>query len=169
MTLLPFLLIQPKAIADDFLDEFTELVNLSSMLLYGSQTYSRERIESYVLEAARYYRLDPYLLKAIIRVESNYDPYAISHKGAIGLMQLLPTTAKMMGAEDPWDPRQNILAGARYYRYLLNRLRGNHYLALVAYHCGPKAVETGNIPPESRRYARRVLRIWRQYKKQRRR
>ncbi len=113
-------------------------------------------------EIARTYNLDPKLLHAIAKVESNYNPRAVSPKGALGVMQLIPSTARLVGVSDPFDPRENIHGGARYLRYLLDKF-GDLTLALAAYNAGPKAVEAyGGIPPyeETQRYVRSVLSLY---------
>ena len=117
-------------------------------------------------EIARTYNLDPKLLHAIAKVESNYNPRAVSPKGALGVMQLIPSTARLVGVSDPFDPRENIHGGARYLRYLLDRF-GDLTLALAAYNAGPKAVEAyGGIPPyaETQRYVRSVLSLYQRLK-----
>lgn len=100
------------------------------------------------------------LLKAVIHVESGFDPKAISKKGALGLMQLMPTTAKMHGVSAPFEPLENIRAGARHLANLLRRYRGDVVLALAAYNAGEGAVEQyGGVPPfsETKEYIRKVL------------
>ena len=117
-------------------------------------------------EVARVYNLDPKLLHAIAKVESNYNPRAVSPKGALGVMQLIPSTARLVGVSDPFDPRENIYGGARYLRYLLDKF-GDLTLALAAYNAGPKAVEAyGGIPPypETQRYVRSVLSLYQRLK-----
>ncbi|MGQ9556452.1 MAG: lytic transglycosylase domain-containing protein [Desulfurispora sp.] len=117
-------------------------------------------------EAAARYDLDPALLKAVARAESSFDPQAVSPAGAAGLMQLMPATARALGVTDVFDPRQNILAGARYLRQLLDRFAGDLPLALAAYNAGPGAVERhGGIPPyrETRQYVSRVLKFCQLY------
>jgi soluble lytic murein transglycosylase-like protein len=119
------------------------------------------RRDSYLLEAAKYaplvrgaasrYGLDPWLVHAVIRAESGYDPYAVSAQGAIGLMQLLPETAERFGARDPFDPRQNVYAGARYLKELLARFGNDVELALAAYNAGEGAVlRAGRQVPKMR-------------------
>ncbi|MFZ5591690.1 MAG: lytic transglycosylase domain-containing protein [Bacillota bacterium] len=120
------------------------------------------RLEDLFREAAAKYNLDPALLKAVARAESAFNPRAVSPAGAAGVMQLMPATARALGVENVFDPRQNIMAGARYLRQLLDRFAGNLELALAAYNAGPRAVEEhGGIPPyrETRQYISRVLRF----------
>ncbi len=154
------------------LEKFQELVSFTKKLVNNRITNIHKfvnynySIDTYIEEAAYVYDLDPLLLKAIIKHESNFNPYAVSYKGAMGLMQLMPETVKLLKVRDPWDPRENIFAGARYYRMLLDRFHGDHYKALLAYHAGPEAVKKGCIPRESRRYAQKVLRTWKKYQKQ---
>jgi soluble lytic murein transglycosylase len=108
------------------------------------------------------------LLKAIIKAESNFDPYAISKKGAMGLMQIMPINFKDLDIRDPFDPEQNIKGGARYFSQLLKRFGGNLQLALAAYNAGPEAVEQyKRIPPykETMKYVKRVMRYYKTYRK----
>lgn len=110
--------------------------------------------------AAERYRLSPSLLTAIARVESNFDPFAVSHKGACGLMQLIPETADRFGVKDVFDPEENLEGGARYFRWLLDRFEGKTELALAAYNAGEQAVERyRGIPPyiETRDYVTKVM------------
>ncbi len=110
--------------------------------------------------AASHHGLDPELLVAIIEAESGFDPFAVSRKGACGLMQLMPETAARFGVSDVFDPRDNLEGGARYLRWLLERFQGNQQLALAAYNAGEGAVDRyGGIPPypETRSYVSRVL------------
>jgi soluble lytic murein transglycosylase-like protein len=119
----------------------------------------RSRTEAAIRHASLRFAIDPELIRAVIRHESNYDVQAVSHKGAMGLMQLMPETARSMGVVCPFDPRENVLGGARYLRRLRDRL-GSWPRALAAYHAGPRRVEEGRIPAETRRYVTRVLRTW---------
>jgi len=107
------------------------------------------------------YRLEEALVKAVIKTESNYNPQAVSKKGARGLMQLIPETARMLRVNDPFDPMQNIRGGSNYLRLMLDQFNGNLDLALAAYNAGPNAVQRhGGIPPyeETRTYVQRVRR-----------
>lgn len=120
----------------------------------------RDFFQKIAEEKARYYNIDPQLVKAIIKVESNWNPDAVSPKGAIGLMQLMPSTASLMGVYNPFKPEDNIDGGIRYLKYLMGRFKGDLALALAAYNAGPKLVErVGTIPsiPETTAYVRRVL------------
>lgn len=110
--------------------------------------------------AARRYGLDPALISALIEVESGFDPRAASPSGAKGLMQLMDETAASLGVSDPFDPVQNVMAGARLLRQLLERYRGDVRLALAAYNAGAGAVDRhGGVPPyaETQAYVSRVL------------
>jgi len=113
-------------------------------------------------EMARKYQIDPNLVKAIIKVESNYNPNAISPKGAQGLMQLMPGTAKRFGVSDPFDPQENILGGVKYLRFLFD-LFGDLKLVLAGYNAGEQRVlqHGNNVPPiaETQNYVARVLNL----------
>lgn len=114
-------------------------------------------------EAARRYGLDPALVEAVVRAESGFNPAATSPAGAMGLMQLMPATARALGVLDPYDPVQNVHGGVRYLRGLVDRF-GDLTLALAAYNAGPAAVQRyGGVPPypETRAYVERVLQAWR--------
>jgi hypothetical protein len=119
----------------------------------------RDGVEKLVREAAERHRMDPALVRAVIETESNWNPKAYSHKGAGGLMQLIPTTAQRYGAYDVFDPQQNIDAGVKYLRTLLERYNGNLDLALAAYNAGEGAVDRAHGVPsfrETRSYVQKV-------------
>jgi Transglycosylase SLT domain len=120
----------------------------------------RQQLWPLVQEAARARGLDPNLVDLVIRMESGYNPRAVSRKGARGVMQLMPDTASLYGVRNSFDPLQNIRGGVRYLGDLLERFDSNVALALAAYNAGPDAVEKhGGIPPydETRAYVRTIL------------
>ena len=115
--------------------------------------------DHHVEEAARLHQVHPDLVKSVIAVESEFDQWAVSSKGARGLMQLMPDTARRLGVADAFDARQNIFGGTQYLRSLLDQFGGDLALALAAYNAGPGAVlRYGGIPPyrETRDYVRKV-------------
>src|SRR5512138_543199 len=124
--------------------------------------------EQMVAEVSRTYGVESALLHAVISVESNYNPRAVSRKGAAGLMQLMPKTAKRYGVADRLDPLQNVRGGAQYLRDLLAMFNNNVSLAIAAYNAGEQAVvKHGNrIPPyrETRKYVPKVLDFYRRYR-----
>ena len=115
--------------------------------------------EPLIQEAAGRYRLDPALIRAVIQTESAFEPLAISTAGAQGLMQLMPALAEELGVEDAFDPRENIMAGARYLSFLLYANNGNLPLALASYNAGPGTVALyQGVPPfpETERYIKTI-------------
>jgi len=119
----------------------------------------RDGAEKIVREAAERHHVDPALVRAVIETESNWNPKAYSHKGAGGLMQLIPTTAQRFGAYDVFNPQQNVDAGVKYLRTLLERYNGNLDLALAAYNAGEGAVERAHGIPayrETQNYVQKV-------------
>jgi hypothetical protein len=120
----------------------------------------RQQLWPIVQEAARARGLDPNLVDLVIRMESGYDPRAVSRKGARGVMQLMPETASLYGVRNSFDPLQNIRGGVHYLGDLIERFGSNLALALAAYNAGPDAVEKhGGVPPydETRAYVRAIL------------
>ena len=112
-----------------------------------------------IREAARRYALDEDLIRAVIRAESSFDPLQVSPAGAKGLMQIMPMLAKELGVTDPFDPRQNVMAGARYLRRLLDSHSGNISLTLASYNAGPATVRRyKGMPPfrETRNYVKKI-------------
>jgi soluble lytic murein transglycosylase-like protein len=128
----------------------------------------RTKYHTHVVAAAREYSLEPALIHAVISAESGYNPLARSPKGARGLMQLMPATARRYGVENPLDPKQNIYGGAAYLRHLLTLFGDDLNLALAAYNAGEGAVmEYGHrIPPyrETAQYVPKVLSYYKRYK-----
>ena len=129
------------------------------------RTKSAAAIAEAVERAATEHSLPPELIHSVIKVESNYNPAAVSSKGALGLMQLIPATARRFGVLDAFDPADNIQGGARYLRYLLDLFGGDYPLALAAYNAGEAAVaKYGAVPPypETQNYLKLVARQLRQ-------
>jgi len=128
---------------------------------------SKARFDQMVAEVALVHGLDSALLHAVISVESRYNPNAVSRAGAVGLMQLMPATAKRYGVKDSFDPAQNLHGGAKYLRDLLTLFDSDINLVLAAYNAGEYAViKNGNrIPPfpETRKYVPRVMGYYHQY------
>jgi soluble lytic murein transglycosylase-like protein len=119
----------------------------------------RDGVEKIVREASDRHRVDPALVRAVIETESNWNPKAWSHKGAGGLMQLIPTTAQRWGAYDVFNPQQNVDAGVKHLKWLLERYNGNLDLALAAYNAGEGAVDRAHGVPayrETRNYVQKV-------------
>jgi soluble lytic murein transglycosylase-like protein len=127
----------------------------------------RKRYEKTIRAAARANRLEPALIHAVISAESGYNPFARSHKGASGLMQLMPATAKRYGAKNALDPAQNIHAGAKYLRDLMDLFDNDLKLVLAAYNAGENAVLRAGrrIPPysETMTYVPRVINYYKRY------
>lgn len=118
-----------------------------------------QRYDKWIRQAATLYQLPEELVRAVIKVESDYDPRAVSSAGAIGLMQLMPETAARMQVRDPYDPRENIFGGVRYLRVLANLMNGDLDLTIASYNAGEGAVtRAGGIPayPETQDYVVRV-------------
>jgi soluble lytic murein transglycosylase-like protein len=116
--------------------------------------------DGFIAEASALYQLPPAFIRAVVKVESDFNPRVVSRTGAMGLMQLMPRTAQAMGVRDPFDPRQNIFGGSRYLRVLANLFNGDLVLTIAGYNAGEGAVmRYRGVPPydETRRYVRRVL------------
>jgi soluble lytic murein transglycosylase len=126
--------------------------------------YSKQDIRRAINFYAKRYRLDPALLHAVIKAESDFRQHVVSRKGAVGLMQLTPDTAATLRVANVYDSVENIRGGAKQLRHLLNRYQGNLPLALAAYNAGVHRVKEGRVPKirETRLYVRKVLRYYRQ-------
>lgn len=120
-------------------------------------------VDEIIAGAAEKHAVDPHLVRAVVKVESNFNPAAISRKGAMGLMQLIPRTAQRFGVSDIFDPEENVDAGVRYLKYLLELYNGNLRLSLAAYNAGEKAVDRhSGIPPypETRQYVNKISSLY---------
>lgn len=118
------------------------------------------RFDLYIAEAAKTYDVPFSLIKAVIKVESDFDPAAVSTSGARGLMQLMPVTAEELGVKDPFDPKANVMGGVRYLKKMLHRFNGSIPLALAAYNAGPERVGPRREIPrieETKGFVRKVL------------
>lgn len=123
--------------------------------------------DCHIKDVSERYGLDECLVKALIEAESRFDNVAVSSKGAMGLMQLMPGTARDMGVLNPFDPRENIEGGVRYLKYLLKKFDNDVTLALAAYNAGPEVVKRyGGVPPyeETRAYLERVMKSYSYYR-----
>ncbi|HIE05521.1 MAG TPA: lytic transglycosylase domain-containing protein [bacterium (Candidatus Stahlbacteria)] len=140
----------------------TMLTNMPRQLVTSKKTPQKDDEPDYhkiVNQVCRKYNMDPQLINLIIEAESGFNPRARSPKGAIGLMQLMPETARKLGVKDPYDPEENIEGGVRFLRSLLNRFKTLE-LALAAYHAGPSVVEREKgVPriPETIAYIDKIL------------
>jgi len=124
--------------------------------------YSKQEIHRAIMWYAKKYRLDPALLRAVIKTESDFRQHAVSRKGAIGLMQLTPATAATLRVNDAYDSMQNIRGGAKQLRHLMNLYHGDLSLTLAAYNAGVHRVKDHKVPRirETRTYVKRVLRYY---------
>jgi len=137
----------------------------------SQQAYSSERgkpftqqeVDTAIERAAARHNVDPNLVRALIQVESNFNPNAVSRKGAMGLMQLMPQTAKQLNVTNPFDPQQNVDAGVRHLKQLMESFGGDVRLSLAAYNAGPGAVaRSAGVPhiAETRNYVKRITQLY---------
>jgi hypothetical protein len=163
-----------KYVDENGVIHFTNVPSSPQYVLYieeeggtESRHYGDDQFDDLIQEAAEEYDIDPALVKAIIRVESDFDPWAISRKGAIGLMQLLPETAEGLSVINIFDPRENIYGGVRHLSELLDVFQNDLELSLAAYNAGKSAVlQFMSIPPydETQRFVKKVLRFYQAYR-----
>lgn len=148
--------------------KYRAATNPTKVAVPPAYPHTPERYGPLVAQAAREHQIDRALLQAVIAAESGYDPYAISRKGAVGLMQLTPETARRYGVRNPCDPAENIRGGAQYLRDLMRRFNNDLFLTLAAYNAGEDAiVRYGNrIPPyrETMQYVPRVISLYQLYR-----
>jgi hypothetical protein len=124
--------------------------------------WDRETLEPFIQEAAQLHQMSPSLIRAVIQTESRFNPLAVSQVGAQGLMQLMPATARHVGIENPFDPRENILGGTKYLSSMLQRFKGSTAKALAAYNAGPTVVARHRgVPPyrETQGYVRKIQKL----------
>jgi len=129
----------------------------------AADSYSDDMFDHYISEASRHYGIDFFLIKALIKVESDFNPKAVSQKGAKGLMQIMPFNFEHLSIRDPFNPKENIMGGAKYLKRLLLQYKGRLPLALAAYNAGPKAVDKyKRIPPyrETENYVKKVMKYY---------
>lgn len=144
---------------------YRRLQGMQNKSLYTGKDH-RQKLYRYIEKEATDQGMEPALIKAVVRAESDFNSYAVSSVGALGLMQLMPATAADLRLTDPFDPEENIRGGIRYLRYLLGTFENDLVLALAAYHAGLGNVQKyGRIPPieETQNYVDRVLRFYQFY------
>jgi hypothetical protein len=147
-------LILPGAAADPSIEVTTDNFRLPE--------FDRAELEPLIQEAAAEHGVSPDLVRAVIQTESQFDPMAVSPVGAAGLMQLMPNTAKRVGIDNPFDPRENVFGGVKYLSMMMDRFKGNTALALAGYNAGPEKVKRHRgIPPyrETQGYVRKIQKL----------
>jgi soluble lytic murein transglycosylase-like protein len=128
-----------------------------------NRTFTQQDIDAAIEQAASRHNVDPGLVRSVVKVESNFNPNAVSRKGAMGLMQLMPSTARSLNVSNPFDPAQNVDAGVRHLRSLLDAYRGDVRLSLAAYNAGSGAVaRSAGVPRfrETQNYVRRITNLY---------
>jgi len=128
-----------------------------------NRAFTAQDIDAAIEQAAARHNVDPSLVRSVVKVESNFNPNAVSRKGAMGLMQLMPSTARSLNVSNPFDPAQNVDAGVRHLRKLLDSYGGNVRLSLAAYNAGSGAVaRSAGVPHfrETQNYVRRITNLY---------
>src|SRR6266436_8203572 len=132
-------------------------------LLRSDKPFSPQDVDAAIEQAAARHNVDPNLVRSVIKVESNFNPNAVSRKGAMGLMQLMPSTARQLHVKNPFDPEQNVDAGVRHLKQLLENYGGDVKLTLAAYNAGAGAVARSSGVPhyaETQNYVRRITNLY---------
>lgn len=134
----------------------------------GKGRIGDDALKARIADYAEQYNIDEELIRAVIQVESGWKSDAVSGKGAMGLMQLMPRTASMLGVEDPFDPEQNVEGGIKYLSQLTDKYQGDVEMALAAYNAGPSRVDSAKgIPfPETDRYVKNVMALYHRYREE---
>lgn len=143
--------------------EVNHYLDGNSRFLRSSRIFTEQEIDAAIVQAASRHNVDANLVRSVVKVESNYNPNAVSRKGAMGLMQLMPSTARSLNVTNPFDPAQNVDAGVRHLKRLLENYGGNVPLSLAAYNAGAGAVaRSAGIPhfAETRNYVRRITNLY---------
>lgn len=148
------------------LQDFSEMVTVPTPFVQSSKhTNGTDWLNPIISKASKKYGVDIGLIKAVIQAESDFNPQAVSHAGARGLMQLMPATARSLGVHDSFDPEQNVMGGTRFLKDMLQRYNGNVDSALAAYNWGPGNVDkrADHLPRETRDYLARVKQLYASY------
>ena len=141
----------------------TYLDGSAHLNIRSNRVFTEQEIDAAILQAASRHNVDPNLVRSVVKVESNYNPNAVSRKGAMGLMQLMPGTARSLNVTNPFDPAQNVDAGVRHLKRLLESYGGDVRLSLAAYNAGAGAVSrSAGVPrfAETRNYVRRITNLY---------
>jgi len=143
--------------------EVNQYLGTSTPYFLRSKPFTQEEIDKAIDQAATKHNVDPNLVRSVIKVESNFNPNAVSNKGAMGLMQLMPQTARQLNVTNPFDPEQNVDAGVRHLKQLMESFGGDVKLGLAAYNAGQGAVARSNGVPhftETRNYVKRITDLY---------